>query len=269
MTGHALLRWREAALQTPASAKVGRRAARSGQQAISTAVLLLFDADDFVIARIRPERPVIWPARLWEWIERVESAVPDIREEIEAFRRDATIPSTYALVGGGGDDQNVPVAQGEWLSLSLRTPRGWVDGAAERFPATVRAFDGVPALGNLGFSLVTPGSHIASHRDPNGGALRLQVPIAVPGPLGACRMRVVDEVVQWQEGQAVVFDLAAEHEVWNDADEDRVLLMAELSMPLPPPASWLNRVTQMSYRYHPSFRGMEARAAPALAATAS
>ena len=64
-------------------------------------------------------------------------------------------------------------------------------------------------------------------------------------------MRVLDEMILWREGESVVFDLAVPHEVWNDSDQTRVLLMIEAPTPMPAPLSFLNRFTQWCTRYYP------------------
>ena len=96
---------------------------------------------------------------------------------------------------------------------------------------------------------------------PNRGALRFQLPIIVPGQPGDCRIRILDDVVVWKEGEAVVFDLAVEHEAWNDSDDLRVLLMVEIEQPLRFPLNLVNRTAQYCYRWHPSYRKMPTRIA--------
>ena len=67
-------------------------------------------------------------------------------------------------------------------------------------------------------------------------------------------------MVEWHEGEAVLFDLSVDHEAWNDSDDVRVLLMIEVPMPLPFPLSIINRLTQASYRRFPSYRRLPERA---------
>ena len=41
-------------------------------------------------------------------------------------------------------------------------------------------------------------------------------------------MRVGSETRGWTEGKAVVFDNLYEHEVWNETEQDRIVLVADL-----------------------------------------
>ncbi|OWY60295.1 hypothetical protein B7486_69945, partial [cyanobacterium TDX16] len=104
-----------------------------------------------------------------------------------------------------------------------------------------------------------PGSHLRAHVDPAGG-YRYHLPLVVPGEEGDCRIRIADEVLPWREGEGILFNESAEHEVWNDSDGTRVLLNLGARIPLPFPARALNRVTQQAYRFSPALHRMPERA---------
>lgn len=44
-------------------------------------------------------------------------------------------------------------------------------------------------------------------------------------------MRVADQYREWEEGSAIILDDSYVHEVWNDADEPRVLFLCDLWHP--------------------------------------
>ena len=54
------------------------------------------------------------------------------------------------------------------------------------------------------------------------------LPLVVPGK---CRFRVGNEVREWQEGRAWVFDDSIDHEAWNDSDRTRVILLFDIDRP--------------------------------------
>jgi beta-hydroxylase len=64
--------------------------------------------------------------------------------------------------------------------------------------------------------------------------------LIVPREKEACRIRVGPEIAHWEEGRSVVFDDTYLHEVWNDTDEERVVLFVDFARPLPFPVSLLN-----------------------------
>jgi ornithine lipid ester-linked acyl 2-hydroxylase len=50
-------------------------------------------------------------------------------------------------------------------------------------------------------------------------------------------MVVGDHTVVWEEGRLVIFDDMFPHEVWNDTDEDRIVLLLHVKRPLRFPGS--------------------------------
>jgi aspartyl/asparaginyl beta-hydroxylase (cupin superfamily) len=51
---------------------------------------------------------------------------------------------------------------------------------------------------------------------------------------------VGSELAHWEEGRSLVFDDSYPHEVWNDTDEERVVMFVDFARPLPFPLSVLN-----------------------------
>jgi aspartyl/asparaginyl beta-hydroxylase (cupin superfamily) len=46
-----------------------------------------------------------------------------------------------------------------------------------------------------------------------------------------CRIRVGDEERSWAEGDVLIFDDSFEHEVWNDSDRERIVLIIDIWHP--------------------------------------
>lgn len=229
-------------------------------------LLALLDLNAFVIRRTTGgNTPNWWDTAHFPWVRQLEDSWAEIRSELDTYVADTWIPSTAELNGLTGTTQQcsdaVPGSSGVWRILLLQSFGQPVEAIVEHFPKTMNAITGAPAAANVGFSVLDPGAVIASHRDPNSGALRFQLPIRLPEPAGSCRIIVEDEEVTWREGESVMFDLAREHEARNDGDGPRVILMFEVLMPLAFPASVLNRFTQWAYRMLPSYRGIRHRAA--------
>ena len=61
-----------------------------------------------------------------------------------------------------------------------------------------------------------------------------------PTEAGRCRLRVGQTIVSWQDGKLLAFDDSLEHEVWNDTDTLRAVLLFYVVRPLPWPLSALN-----------------------------
>ncbi len=107
----------------------------------------------------------------------------------------------------------------------------------ERCPATARLVEAIPGLNSAFFSILAPGTHIPAHRGVTKGLITCHLALIVPRD-GDVRMRVHDRVVRWAEGQTLVFDDTYDHEVWNDTDGTRVVLLIQFERPLRNPGKW-------------------------------
>jgi hypothetical protein len=54
-------------------------------------------------------------------------------------------------------------------------------------------------------------------------------------------MQVGDEMIYWGKGKCVIFDDTHKHEVWNETNGIRVVLLLDVYRPLP---VWLRRVNK-------------------------
>ena len=89
---------------------------------------------------------------------------------------------------------------------------------------------------------MSPGYHIPAHRGPTNGIVRIHLALKVPRDSEKCRLRVDQEIVHWEEGKCIVFDDYYEHEVWNETDEQRVVLFFDVDRPLRPLGRFVNRL---------------------------
>lgn len=78
------------------------------------------------------------------------------------------------------------------------------------------------------FSRLDPHTRIPAHTGSSNVRLITHLPLVLPGP---ARFRVGNETRPWKMGEAWVFDDTIEHEAWNDADEDRVILTFDIWNP--------------------------------------
>ena len=83
--------------------------------------------------------------------------------------------------------------------------------------------------------------HIKAHRGSYKGVLRCHLGLIVPEPRTNVRMRVGDKMIYWEEGKCVIFDDTHKHEVWNETNGIRVVLLLDFCRPLP---GWLTLVNK-------------------------
>jgi beta-hydroxylase len=107
-------------------------------------------------------------------------------------------------------------------------------------PRTTEILETIPRLTSAWFSILAPGYHIPPHRGITKGVVRTHLGLIIPRNRDACRIRVGDQTRRWEEGKCLVLDDTFDHEVWNDTDDQRVVLIVDVERPLPPGARVLN-----------------------------
>ena len=90
----------------------------------------------------------------------------------------------------------------------------------------------MPNLQTAWFSILGPGYHIPAHRGVSKGIVRAHLGLIIPKEAEKCRMRVGDTINVWRPGEIFVFDDTYEHEVWNDTEEERVILLFDFDRPM-------------------------------------
>ncbi|MBJ3775258.1 aspartyl/asparaginyl beta-hydroxylase domain-containing protein [Acuticoccus mangrovi] len=128
-----------------------------------------------------------------------------------------------------------------WKTYFFRAYGQRAEENCRRCPETARLLERIPDLELAFFSILAPGSHISAHRGVYKGLLRAHLGLIVPAPSEDVRMSVGDEMIYWKEGTCVVFDDTFRHEVWNDTDGVRVVLLLDVHRPLPAALDRLNR----------------------------
>lgn len=124
---------------------------------------------------------------------------------------------------------------GDWGQLDLYV-RGRRQASCDRAPKTCAIIDSIPAAttnvrGQVKFSRMLPGTHVKPHSGPTNCRLRAHLGLKVPANNGDLKLRVADKLLFWEEGRVIVFDDSFDHEVWHEADSERIVLIVDLWHP--------------------------------------
>jgi aspartyl/asparaginyl beta-hydroxylase (cupin superfamily) len=173
------------------------------------------------------DTPVYEPG-LFPWIGGIEERWPEIRAEVAALLAHAEgIPPLDEI----SPDHRRIAPPGKWKSFFLYGYGYRNDENCARCPRTADAVSRIPGLNSAFFSILAPGAHIPRHRGVTKAILTAHLGLVVPAKREACRMQVDEEKLTWQEGKVLVFDDTYFHEVWNDTDEQRVILLMQFRRP--------------------------------------
>lgn len=173
--------------------------------------------------------------RDFPWTAALRDNWQAIRDEVVAvaLRRDAA-PSLATI----SPDHRAIAEVDMWRSFFLWGYGYPVDENLVRCPATAKVVGQVPGLNSAFFSILAPGTHIPDHRGVTKALITCHLGLIVPKD-GDVRMRVDDRIVRWAEGETLVFDDTYNHEVWNDTDGTRVVLLVQFERPLRQPGKWI------------------------------
>jgi len=171
---------------------------------------------------------------LLPWIEKFETFGDSIRQELTL----ALGSHQNNFVPYVNEDETLPLDQWaalnrstNWSSLHLIANGRSSPEMRALFPKTFEALSCLPQPDVPGrtpsamFSALQPRTRIPPHHGVSNARLVLHLPLIVPDK---CGFRVGSETRYWKVGEAWVFDDTIEHEAWNDSDELRVILIADI-----------------------------------------
>lgn len=183
--------------------------------------------------------PCVYDNAAFPWAGQVERDWRAIREELEqVLGRKAELPNVHEIT----PDAAAISRDAGWKIFPLVAYGVRSEPNIALCPRTWASVRRIPGLITAMFSILEPGKRIPAHRGPYNGVLRLHLGLIVPEPRERLAIRVGGEQCHWQEGRALIFDDAYEHEAWNDTDRVRVVLFVDFERPLRFPASALNRL---------------------------
>lgn len=117
---------------------------------------------------------------------------------------------------------------GRWSVLFLLELGRRNEDNLARCPVTASVIDTHRTIktstGLVYFSCLDPRTRVAPHQGPTNLRLRCHLGLEVPE---GCGMRVGGVTGGWREGRCTIFDDSFWHEVWNDSDQRRVVLVVD------------------------------------------
>ena len=165
----------------------------------------------------------------WEEIAEEARGVLKFRDEIPGFEEIS--PDQYRIA-----------QKRSWKTFILygfgqKLPRN-----TKHAPVTTEILSRVPNIQTAWYSILAPGYHIPAHTGVTKGILRAHLGLIIPKDRDNCKIRVGDQFHHWKEGTVVVLDDTYDHEVWNDTDEERVILLFDFDRPMKFGGRFLNKL---------------------------
>ncbi len=154
---------------------------------------------------------------------------PEIEREVRGILRYRDAIPVFQDVS---PDQ-MRIARGtNWRTFILYGFGARLDKNCRQAPITTSLLERVPNIQSAWFSILGPNYHIPPHRGVTKGILRAHMGLIIPKDTKNCYMRVEDQIKVWQRGEIFVFDDTYTHEVFNNTDDERVILLFDFDRPM-------------------------------------
>lgn len=97
----------------------------------------------------------------------------------------------------------------------------------QKCPETTKIIESFPSMTTCLFSILKPNTSIKPHFGDSNVMYRCHLTLKSPGLLPEIGMRVKEQQISWDNGKLISFCDAHEHEVWNNTDKERWVLIVD------------------------------------------
>ena len=180
-------------------------------------------------------RPVVYvhPAGICPALQRLDESYLAIKEEYLALRaRLDRIPRYHEVDPRQHDLSQSAAPARSWRVLFLESMGLKVAANRLLCPRTAAVLDEIPGVFQAFFSVLEGGKSLPAHESPYCGYLRYHLALEVPSQGPEPRMRVRDQWVTWREGSGFLFDDSWEHELINENERLRSVLIVDVARPM-------------------------------------
>jgi aspartyl/asparaginyl beta-hydroxylase (cupin superfamily) len=194
-----------------------------------------------------PDQPLI-DKSFFPWIAEFERHWQDVQAEAVGIRTEDIPP-----LGDISFDHGRIAADRRWRAFFLKGYGYRMGNNCDRAPITASLIEKVPGLVTANFSVLEAGGHIPRHWGMTKGMLTYHLALKVPKDRLRCRMAIEGadglHILPWMEGDSFVFDDMYDHEVWNETDEDRLILLIQIKRPCTGVASLIQNAFLFGVRH--------------------
>ena len=173
--------------------------------------------------------PAFFDKQQFPWTAELERNWETVRDEVnQLLQNNVAIPTLREI---SPDHRRIAKDSG-WRSFFLWGYGYKIEDNCQLCPRTSELLSVVPGLNSAFFSILQPGAHIPRHKGVTKRIITCHLALQSPVPNEKCRIQVADETQAWYDGQCMVFDDTLPHEVWNETDQTRIVLLIQFKRPL-------------------------------------
>ncbi|WP_419421038.1 aspartyl/asparaginyl beta-hydroxylase domain-containing protein [Legionella sp. D16C41] len=181
-------------------------------------------------------------------LDKITKNYPAIKQEFNnVLANNTQLPRYHDIDPGEADISGTTKKNWNVFMLYLLGYR--LEKAEKLCPTLCKLLKDIPHLTQAFFSILEPGKSIPLHKGPYIGYLRYHLGIHIPKE-NPPQIIVNNKPYTWREGEAVLFDDSWPHEVKNQSDDYRAVLIIDVLRPMPFIPHTLNQfVTNVLGRY--------------------
>ena len=187
------------------------------------------------------DRPVFYDVRATcPALMAIEEHYDEIRAELEAVLPEQERAPRYHDVDAAQENLSESAGQA-WRVLFLYMSGAPRQPNEDLCPKTREIIRRIPGVIQAFYSILEPGKDIPAHEAKSMAYLRYHMAFKVPAK-NAPLLRVKDERYRWKERESILWDDTWDHEVTNEAEESRIVLIIDILRPAPWHLDALNRL---------------------------
>lgn len=119
-----------------------------------------------------------------------------------------------------------------WRLMTLKVGDKITGKCCKHFPSIAKVLKQCPEVVSCVLSILEPGVMIPIHVGYYKGIVRYMLPLIVPDDKENCFLWVNGLKYSWTEGKGVIWDDIYPHKVYNNTNQDRVLLYMDVIRPI-------------------------------------
>lgn len=175
----------------------------------------------------------------FEWTFLMEENFPLISSEINKYiqKNYDNLPNFQDLQS----KQRLITSDDKWKTIFLYIFSEKIPNNCEEFPILSGLVNKIPGFNNVMISVLKPGKKLPLHRGLYNGFLRYHLPVSIPDST-LCSLKINNKIVNFNEGESIIFDDTFPHEAWNFSTLDRINLIIDFQRPLPKFFGFMNEV---------------------------
>jgi aspartyl/asparaginyl beta-hydroxylase (cupin superfamily) len=208
-------------------------------------------ANWFFVRAAGPNRPrILDPHDVFPASRQLEAQFATIKSEVEELMARRSIPRY-----GNFDPVRAAQVSEDWRLYYAYMFGQTNELARKDLPSLLAFAESTPTVVNAMISVLEPGVVLPAHQDPYFGFLRYHLGVSIPRDNPPhISLDGHKYAYTWKEGEGVVLDVSFEHEVVNDSDESRVIVIVDFRRPMGPFADLLNRYClRLKRKWAPQF----------------